>query len=76
MWARTSCRLAAGHEVINISRATRTLSPSRAWRSVQQVNADRAAEDAQGVFGQRVCDLEPDLVMDMICLASQGAADR
>jgi len=37
----------AGHDVINVSRAQR--EPYRAhgaWRSVQQVNADRAVEDA------------------------------
>lgn len=60
--------LAAGYEVINISRAQREPYQTHgAWRSVQQVNADRAAEDAQGVFGQRVRALEPDLVIDMIC---------
>jgi len=66
--------LAAGHEVINISRAQREPYHTHgAWRSVQQVNADRAAEDAQGVFGQRVRDLEPDLVIDMICFSLASA---
>jgi len=66
--------VAAEHEVINISRAQR--EPYRAhgaWRSVQQVNADRAAEDEQGTFGQRVRDLEPDVVIDMICFTMASA---
>jgi nucleoside-diphosphate-sugar epimerase len=59
--------LAAGHEVINISRAQREPYQAHgAWRSVQKVNADRVVEDAQGVFGRRVRDLEPDVVIDMI----------
>ena len=64
----------AGHDVINVSRAQR--EPYRAhgaWRSVQQVNADRAVEDAQGTFAQRVRDLEPDVVIDMICFTMASA---
>src|SRR6266536_3352713 len=62
--------IAAGHEVINISRAEREpYQVHGAWRSVQQVTADRAAEDEQGIFGTRVRDLEPDVVIDMICFS-------
>jgi len=64
----------AGHDVINVSRAQR--EPYRAhgaWRSVQQVNADRAVEDAQGTFAQRVRDLEPDVVIDMISFTMASA---
>jgi len=66
--------LTAGHEVINISRAQREpYHAHSAWRFVQQVNADRAEEDTQGVFGQRVRDLKPDVVIDMICFSAQSA---
>ena len=66
--------VAAGHEVINISRAQREAYQAHsAWRSVQQVNADRLAEDAQGKFAQRVRDLEPDVVIDMICFSLASA---
>ena len=66
--------MAAEHEVINISRAQREpYQAHSAWRSVQQVNADRAAEDEQGIFGQRVRDLEPDVVIDMICFTAASA---
>ena len=66
--------VAAGHEVINISRTQREPYQAHgAWRSVQQVVADRAAEDEQGTFGQRVRDLEPDVVIDMICFTVASA---
>jgi nucleoside-diphosphate-sugar epimerase len=66
--------IAAEHEVINISRAQREPYQAHgAWHSVQQVNADRAAEDEQGIFGQRVRDLEPDIVIDMICFTVASA---
>src|SRR6266540_6752436 len=66
--------IAAGHEVINISRTQREPYQAHgAWRSVQQVVADRAAEDEQGIFGQRVRDLEPDAVIDMICFSVASA---
>jgi nucleoside-diphosphate-sugar epimerase len=64
----------AGHEVINVSRAQREPYQTHgAWQSVQQVNANREEEDAQGVFGQRVRDLEPDVVIDMICFTLTSA---
>ena len=66
--------IAAEHEVINISRAQREPYQAHgAWHSVQQVNADRAAEDEQGIFGQRVRDLAPDVVIDMICFTVASA---
>lgn len=64
----------AGHEVINVSRSQREpYQPNAAWRAVNQVIADRDAEDAQGVFGTRVRDLEPDVVIDMICFTLESA---
>jgi nucleoside-diphosphate-sugar epimerase len=64
----------AGHEVIVISRGQRQpYRPHAAWRKVQMVIADRAAEDAAGIFGQRVRDLRPDVVVDMICFRLESA---
>ena len=64
----------AGHEVINISRGQRQpYQPHAAWTRVRQVAADREAEDQQGVFGRRVRDLEPDVVVDMICFTEASA---
>jgi nucleoside-diphosphate-sugar epimerase len=64
----------AGHEVINVSRTQREpYQTHRAWRSVQQVKANREDEDIQGVFGQRIRDLKPDVVIDMICFTVASA---
>ena len=58
----------AGHNVVNISRGGRDpYRPHAVWQSVQQVVADRDAEERAGTFGQRVLDLQPDVVIDMIC---------
>jgi len=60
--------------VINISRAQREpYQANGAWRSVQQVTADRMEEEAQDVFGERVRDLKPDVVIDMICFTVSSA---
>jgi nucleoside-diphosphate-sugar epimerase len=65
----------AGYEVINISRSQREPYQAHgAWRTVQQVNANREEEDAQGVFGQRIRALKPDIVIDMICFTPASAA--
>jgi len=64
----------AGHEVINISRGQRgPYQPHAAWKLVQQVVADREAEDRAGTFGQRVQALQPDVVIDMICFTLESA---
>ena len=64
----------AGHEVINVSRGQREpYQPHAAWKAVRQVVADRSAEDKSGIFGQRVRDLEPDVVIDMICFRLESA---
>ena len=68
-----------GHEVINISRGQAApYRPDPAWGSVQQVVADRAAEDRAGTFGARVAAFKPDIVVDMISFdlpSTQGLVD-
>jgi hypothetical protein len=62
-----------GHEVVNVSRAQREpYQADSAWRLVEQVTADRTAEDAAGIFGQRILELKPDVVVDLICFVSSG----
>lgn len=64
----------AGHEVIAMSRRQREpYQPHAAWKAVQQIRVDRDAEDAAGTFGQRVRDLHPDIVIDMICFTLPSA---
>ena len=66
--------VAAGHEVINLSRGERDpYQPHAAWNSVQQIKIDRIEEEKAGAFGQRVVDLQPDVVIDMICFTLESA---
>jgi nucleoside-diphosphate-sugar epimerase len=67
--------VALGHEVIALSRGNRApYLPHGAWKSVRQERADRQAEEANGTFGARIRDLDPDVVIDMICFAPASAA--
>jgi nucleoside-diphosphate-sugar epimerase len=43
------------------------------WRSVESVAADREAEDATGLFGERIAALAPDAVVDMLCFTPESA---
>ncbi len=66
--------VAAGHDVTVLTRGTAT--PYRthaAWSAVTTVTADRTEEDAAGTFGTRVRDLEPDVVIDLICFEPDSA---
>ena len=66
--------VAAGHEVVAISRGVR--SPYRthpAWQQVRRITADRHAEDATGTFAGRIADLRPDAVVDMVCFTPDSA---
>jgi nucleoside-diphosphate-sugar epimerase len=66
--------VAAGHQVIAISRGQRApYQPHGAWAAVREIALDRAAEEAAGSFGQRVRELEPDVVIDMICFTLESA---
>ena len=64
----------AGLEVVNMSRGEREPYHSHAaWESVRKVRMDRAAEEADGTFGEKVRDLEPDVVVDLICFEPESA---
>ncbi|HET6985817.1 MAG TPA: NAD-dependent epimerase/dehydratase family protein [Kribbella sp.] len=63
-----------GHEVTVLSRGERSPYQSdAAWTKVELIQADRGAEDAAGTFGQRVADLSPDVVIDLICFTEDSA---
>ena len=47
--------------------------PNAAWNAVQQIIADRDQEDKAGTFARRVRDLNPDVVMEMICFTESSA---
>lgn len=64
----------AGHAVLNVSRAQRQpYAPSRAWERVEQVTIDRAEAEAAGEFGDRVLQLDPDVVIDLTCYTLESA---
>lgn len=61
------------HEVVNVSRgAASPYRPHAAWKMVEQVVCDRKAEEAKGVFGARIADLKPDIVIDMLSFELAG----
>lgn len=63
-----------GHEVVVLSRGERSPYQSNgAWSRVRMVQVDRAAEDAEGTFGARVVELQPDVVIDLICFTEDSA---
>jgi nucleoside-diphosphate-sugar epimerase len=63
-----------GHEVIAVSRGTRgPYQESPLWDAVTTVAADRDAEDAAGTFGDRVAELHPEVVIDLICFTEASA---
>ncbi len=56
--------VADGNDVINVSRGqTQPPRPDRIWQHIEQVVLDRKQED----FPQRIADLRPDAVIDMVC---------
>src|SRR6478735_444360 len=64
----------AGHEVVNVSRGKAApYQPHAAWAEAQSITLDRGTEEAAGVFGQRIRDLQPDVVIDMICFTLDSA---
>jgi nucleoside-diphosphate-sugar epimerase len=64
----------AGHEVVNLTRGAHApYVDDEAWSEIEQIQVDRAAEDAAGTFGNRVAGLEADVVVDMICFTLDSA---
>lgn len=59
--------LAAGHDVVAVSRGTRepyTATPM--WNWVERVQLDRDTEEAAGTFGKKIAALKGDVVVDLI----------
>jgi nucleoside-diphosphate-sugar epimerase len=64
----------AGHEVVAVTRgASRPYFEDAAWPRVETVQLDRAALEANGAFGRAIADLEPQVVVDMICFTLESA---
>jgi nucleoside-diphosphate-sugar epimerase len=66
--------VAAGHEVISISRGEREPYRSHAaWRSTQQIRIDRDQIEKSGGFGRQIADLRAEVVIDLICFTLDSA---
>jgi nucleoside-diphosphate-sugar epimerase len=66
--------VAAGHEVISISRGEREPYQSHAvWRSTQQIRIDRAQAEKSRSFGRQIADLRAEVVIDLICFTLDSA---
>ena len=64
----------AGFDVVNVSRGERRpYQPNPAWDAVRSVTLDRDAEEKAGTFASRIRDLQPDIVIDMICFRPDSA---
>jgi len=63
----------AGYEVVCLHRGGKPYVPSKAWNQVEHIITDRKAEDAAGTFAGKVSNLEPDIVVDMICFTRDSA---
>jgi nucleoside-diphosphate-sugar epimerase len=64
----------AGHAVICISRGIK--APYRehaAWRAIERVEIDRAAEETAGNFGGRIAELDAEVVIDLTCYRLESA---
>jgi nucleoside-diphosphate-sugar epimerase len=64
----------AGYEVTVLSRGQRKpYQEHAAWKAVRLVQVDRPAEEKAGTFARRVLELQPDVVIDMICFRPESA---
>ncbi|HEY2861222.1 MAG TPA: NAD-dependent epimerase/dehydratase family protein [Terracidiphilus sp.] len=64
----------AGHAVLCVCRGEK--KPYRdhpAWSHIQYVHLDRTAEEAAGNFGERICALGADAVIDLTCYTPHSA---
>ncbi|MCK5703639.1 MAG: NAD-dependent epimerase/dehydratase family protein [Cyclobacteriaceae bacterium] len=66
----------AGHEVISVSRLQRApYHPDDAWNSVRQIQIDRSKAEQDNNFGKQIRNLDPDVVIDMICFTPESARE-
>ncbi len=62
------------YQVICVTRGKSSpYSKNRAWDRVEMVEMDREDEEKSGTFGQKIVDLRPDVLIDMICYNKESA---
>jgi len=65
--------VSAGHELIVVSRKQREpYLIHSAWQSVRRIPIDRSEAEKQNTFGKQILDLDPDIVIDMICFTPES----
>ena len=63
----------AGHEVVSVSRQSRSpYRPHAAWQSVRQVTLDRTEAERAGTFAEQIRGLAPDVVIDLIAFTPES----
>jgi nucleoside-diphosphate-sugar epimerase len=63
-----------GHDVIVVARNKRQpYQAHAAWQQVERVVIDRTEAEADGSFGQLISELDPAVVIDMICFTEDSA---
>jgi nucleoside-diphosphate-sugar epimerase len=66
--------VSAGFEVVSVSREQRApYQPNGAWKFVRRVTLSREAEENACAFVQKIRELRPDIVIDMICFTEASA---
>ncbi|WOH36137.1 NAD-dependent epimerase/dehydratase family protein [Thalassotalea fonticola] len=64
----------AGFEVFAVSRHANTpYKTNPAWRSVKSISLDREKLEQTGEFGNEIAQLNPDIVIDLICFTQESA---
>ena len=62
-----------GAEITVVSRQQREpYQPNGAWKYVKQVSLDREALEKQNTFGEKIRELNPDVVIDLICFTPES----
>ncbi len=63
-----------GIDVVNVSRGQSIpyLNDSE-WKGVSHIELDRQECENEGVFGEKIAALDPDIVVDMICFQEESA---
>lgn len=64
-----------GHDVISLTRSGGTgYTHAPEWDQVEHVTVDRQQQDAEGIFGDTVLALQPDVVIDLVCFTVESAS--
>jgi nucleoside-diphosphate-sugar epimerase len=65
-----------GIDVVNVSRGqSAPYAHENEWKNVSHIALDRQVCDEQGVFGEKIAALDPDIVIDLICFQEESARE-